>query len=122
MAAMCRRFRSLAALLALGGMMFLQAATALAACERPAMGLAAMHAAAAMPDCHEAGAPEPLCLAHCQNEDQTLGKLPPGVPDLAEPRLLMTELPVPRHAEPRSPPVFALPAPPRRILFQSFQL
>ena len=121
MAAMCRRFRSLAALLALGGMMFLQAATALAACERPAMGLAAMHAAA-MPDCHEAGAPEPLCLAHCQNEDQTLGKLPPGVPDLAEPRILVIGPAIPRHAEPRSPPVFAWPAPPRRILSPSFQL
>lgn len=118
---MRRRFRFLAASLALGGMMFLHVAVALAACEGPSMGLAAMHAAA-MPDCHEAGAPEPLCLAHCQNEDQTLGQFPAGMPDLAEPRVIVCELEVTRHAEPRSPPVFSLPAPPRRILFQSFQL
>lgn len=118
---MRRRFSSVAALFAVSGMLFLQAAIALAACERPAMGLAAMQAAEAS-DCHQAGAPEPLCLAHCQNEDQTLGQFPAGMPDLAEPRVIVRELEVTRHAEPRSPPVFSLPAPPRRILFQSFQL
>lgn len=118
---MRRRFSSLAALFALSGMLFLQAAIALAACERPVMGLAAMQAAEAS-DCHEAGAPEALCLAHCQSEDQTIGKLPASLPDLAQAPVTASEIRLPRHVEPPPPLLFHPPAPPRRILFQSFQL
>ena len=118
-----RRRNLLGALAAMAAMLFLQAAHAFAACELPGgrAGMA-MHAAA-MPDCHEAQSPEALCLAHCQAEDQTLGKLQPGLPDIAHPPaalIYIAAAPLRTHAP--LPPVVPAAGPPPRILYQSLLL
>ena len=119
-----RRSRLVAALAALAGMLFLQAALAFAECELPgnAAGMAAMQAAA-MPDCHDQANDAPgLCLAHCQSQDQTLNKLQAQLADLAPPQSPVMVWQPPR---PRPLPVervAPLAAPPPRILFQSFLL
>lgn len=104
-------------------MLFLQAAAALAVCEpaRPGAGMAAMQASA-MPDCHEADEPQALCHAHCQGEDQAVGKVQPDLPGVAPAASSI------RNFEPfaEAPAPTALPrafaGPPPRILFQSFLL
>lgn len=118
-----RRRNPLGILAALAAMLFLQAAYAFAACELPEgrSGMAAMHAAA-MPGCHEAQAPEALCLAHCQAEDQTLGKLQPGLPDLPLPPARVHIAPAPMRAQAPMPPVVPHAGPPPRILYQSLLL
>lgn len=120
-----RRSRFAAALLALGGMLFLQAALAFA-CEYPQRSAAlavqaAQHAAAG---CHESTDSPNLCLAHCQSEDQTLGKPQVSLPDVwvapaAIPAFPAAPLstPIPRGS---SGPAAA--GPPPRILFQTFRL
>ena len=74
-----RRLRSLAAFLALVGVLFSQLAVAAYACPGPqAMAVVAiqLEAGADMPCCG-AGVPDPqpvLCAAHCQQGDQVLDK------------------------------------------------
>ena len=111
------------AVAALAGMLFLQAAIAFAACEMPGgAGMAAMQAAA-MPDCHEQGDDPPnLCLAHCQSQDQTLSKLQPQLPDLAQPPSAIMVWQPPRPLDVSVARLVPLAAPPPRILFQSFLL
>lgn len=107
-------------------MLFLQAAIAFAACEMPGgAGLAGMHAAhgEAMPDCHDpADDPPSLCVAHCQNQEQALGKLQPQMPDLAAPRTVVMAARPPRSLYVPVAAFVPLAAPPPRILFQSFLL
>ena len=111
------------ALAALAGMLFLQAAIAFAPCEMPEnAGMAAMQAEA-MPDCHEQADDAPnLCLAHCQSQDQTLSKLQPQLPDLAQPQSVIIAWQPSRPAHVPAVRVVPLAAPPPRILFQSFLL
>ena len=108
-------------------MLFLQAAIAFAACEMPAGAMAGMHGATmhgdAMPDCHEQPDDPPnLCLAHCQSEDQTLTKLQPQLPDLAQSRAAIMVWQPPRPVYVPIAAFVPLAAPPPRILFQSFLL
>ena len=118
-----RRPRLIAAFAAMAAMLFLQATLAFAGCDLPS-GSSAMAAMQmdAMPDCdegHDAGA---LCAAHCQSEDQTLGKLQFPLPDLAQ---AVSILVLWRPAQPVQSPAPRLTphaAPPPRILFQSFLL
>jgi len=112
-----------AALLAVVAVLFLQATAAFAACELPAGGGArAAMQASAMPDCHEAEEAQALCQAHCQGEDQAIGKIQPDLPSLPP---VAPEIPnfepfaeVPARLAPS--PTFA--GPPARILYQSFLL
>ena len=118
------RRRSFAAALAgLAGMLFLQAAIALAPCELPGRSAAMARAVAmaAMPDCHEADEAN-LCLAHCESEDQTLLKVQLELPQLAAPAA--TPIPIVRKilATERPAPYLAAAGPPPRILFRSFRL
>ena len=119
------RHRPLAALAALAGLLFLQAAIAFAPCELPgrSAAMAMVVAMAAMPDCHEADQAT-LCLAHCASEDQTLLKLQLELPQLAlpaaAPDVVLKSLPVlPKE---RPAPYLAAAGPPARILFQTFLL
>lgn len=115
----------MAALFALAGMLFLQAAIALAACELPgrSAAMAVAQHAADMPECHEADADGSLCLAHCQGEEQRLVKVP-ATPDLtAHPGhvLRLAKAPARLSSPPVAPHVGAA-GPPPRILYQSFLL
>ena len=113
------------ALVALAGMLFLQAAIAFAPCELPGRSAATASAVAmaGMPDCQEAEAAN-LCLAHCTGEDQALFKVPLDVPQLVLPAAGW------RFASPgkiilataRPAAYLAAAGPPPRILFQSFLL
>ena len=79
-----RRLRSLAAFLALMGVLLSQLALAAYACPGPqAMAMAAMQleAASDSPCCGDGTDPQPaLCAAHCQQGDQLLDK--PAAPTL----------------------------------------
>jgi hypothetical protein len=120
---MRRRFRSV--LLALAGMLFLQAAIAFAPCELPgrsaATGMAA--AMAGMPDCHEADAAN-LCLAHCASQDESLLKVSLELPQLATPPatpiVVAARIAALRVDKPGLP--LSAAGPPARILFRSFLL
>jgi len=119
-----RRLSSLAGIAALAAMAFAQAAFALASCDlyrvRSHALMIAAQAAERMP-CHEPAENGSLCLAHCQNGDQTLDKHQVKVPELfVQPVLVI------RGLQARGRPVLVLarlPAPaagpPPRILFQS---
>jgi len=120
------RRRSLAAALAaLAGMLFLQAAIAFSPCEMPGRSAAMARAAAmaAMPDCPEADQAN-LCLAHCASEDQTLIKVSLELPELAVPSaapVFGLQKKISAAAE-KPAPYLAAAGPPPRILFQSFLL
>ena len=121
-----RRRRSLAAALAaLAGMLFLQAAIAFAPCELHGRSAAMARAVAmaAMPDCHEADEAN-LCLAHCTSEDQTILKVQLDLPDLAAPAAVAVGF-APKTVvveAARADTPLAAAGPPPRILFQSFLL
>jgi len=123
---MSRRILGLAARVALGAMLFVQGALALAGCDwgsRAAARAVAMSAGEA--GCHEEPARNAnLCIGHCLDTDQSAGAAPlpnalPGaavalvIDVLDGPSVRETEL---RHAPRRTH------APPPRILFQSFQI
>jgi hypothetical protein len=118
-----RRIRVFAGIAALAGMLFLQAAYALANCERHEVGKASMVQNSA--PCHESGKTPDLCAAHCQGGEQTLTKPPVKIPDFStQPVLALrgwqsaaipTVAAVPRTLPPPA-------APPPRILFQSLLL
>lgn len=117
-----RRF--IAAIAALAAMLFAQAAFALAVCnpqDMPSRALALVEADRHAP-CHEPAENVNLCLAHCQNAEQTLDKHQVKVPSL--PAVAVLEVPSsPRvpHAiawAPRAPAPAA--GPPPRILYRSF--
>ena len=119
-----RRRSLVAALAALAGMLFLQAAIAFSPCERPgrAGALARAMAMAAMPDCPEADQAN-LCLAHCAGEDQTVLKVALDLPQLVAPAatsIAVFQARVPTAEKPA--PHLAAAGPPPRILFQSFRL
>ena len=84
-----RRLRSLAAFLALVGVLFSQLALATYACpgaQAMAMAAVAVEASKAAPDCGEGMAESrpALCAAHCQQADQRLDKpAAPAVPAIA---------------------------------------
>ena len=122
-----RRPRTVATVLALMALLYLQAVAAFAACEvGTGAGTGELAAQApAMPDCHDAAndGADAVCHAHCQGESQALSKIEALFPDLAQP------LPAPRaplHEGTAqlviAAPAFAFAAPPPRILFQSFLL
>lgn len=122
-----RRPSRLIALAALAGMLFLQAALAFAACNlrgeaASAMPMATMESDSS--DCHEADASKPLCLTHCQGDDQAFAKPQAILPDLPVAPLLQVatwqSAPVAERVPVYAPRV--APGPPRRILFQSFLL
>jgi len=118
-----RRPKFAAALLALTAMLLLQSALAFAACElAPAGAGMAASAAAAAPDCHEAGAPQAPCRAHCKGEDPAPGKIQPDL--LSLPALAPGMRNLEPFAEAPAPPLpqHAFSGPPARILFQSFLL
>jgi hypothetical protein len=117
-----RRLSRVAALAALGGMLFLQAALAFAACQLPERSAAkALSAHAAMPDCHEAQQDANLCLAHCQSEDQTFGKAQLQVPEISAPVLVSLPQALPLE-RPFLGVAHTAAGPPPRILFRSFRL
>lgn len=119
-----RRQSVFAGITALAAMLFAQAAFALAACDlyraRSHALMIAAQAAERAP-CHEPAENGKLCLAHCQNGDQTLDKHQVKVPEsIVQPVLVV------RGLQARGRPVLVparLPAPaagpPPRILFQS---
>ena len=119
-----RRHSLAAALAALAGMLFLQAAIAFAPCELPGRSAALTRAAAmaAMPDCPEADQAN-LCLAHCAGEDQTLIKISLELPELVLPPAMPSGfIPVRLVPAEKPAPPLAAAGPPPRILFQSFLL
>jgi hypothetical protein len=119
------RRRSTAAVLA--ALLFLQAAIAVVACERPARAAAmalAMTQRAAHADHHGAQGNPDLCLARCGSQDQTRGKAHFNLPDLALHPGLVIRLALEEASQPRedSPTLLTAIEPPPRILFQSFLL
>ena len=101
---------ALAALAALAGLLFVQAAIAVAAWERSAPS-----------PCHEQMPATNYCFQHCSNNDLTLDvpriKLP-AIRAASVPFSIVTPAPYPQVAPAR---IAVLPAgPPPRILFQSF--
>ena len=117
-----RRRKLTAAVLALLAMLFMQATAAVAGCELPAGGGLAAMQASAMPDCHEVEEPPALCHAHCQGEDQAVGKVQPDLPDLTPGVSSIRKFePVAEAPRPAALPR-AFAGPPPRILFQSFLL
>lgn len=120
-----RRRSFAAAVAALAGLLFLQAAIAFAPCELPGRSAATAVAAsmAGMPGCHEAEQAN-LCLAHCAAEDQAVLKVQLDLPDLAapvaQPPMAVVRMDVSAVTE--APPYFGSAGPPPRILFQSFLL
>lgn len=119
-----RRLSCLAGIAVLAAMLFAQAAFALASCDLDrARARALMMAAQATEraSCHEPSENGNLCLAHCQNGEQTLDKHQVKVPDSS-----LHPVFVIRGLQARSRFVLVparLPAraagPPPRILFQS---
>lgn len=119
-----RRLSYFAGIAALAAMLFAQAAFALASCDlyraRSHALMIAAQAAERTP-CHEPAENGNLCLAHCQNGDQTLDKHQVKIPELfVQPVLVI------RGLQARAKPALVsarLPAPaagpPPRILFQS---
>jgi hypothetical protein len=111
--------------IALAGMLFLQVAIALAACNLPdrAAALASVAAMASMPDCQGAGQAS-LGLAHCASEQPALVTAQTELPVLALPPVVPPTL-VLAHAVVLPNLRAALPpaaGPPPRILFQTFLL
>ena len=113
-----------ATLMALAGMLFLQAASALAPCGLPGRAAATAMAAAmaSMPDCPESGTAS-LGVAHCALEDQAVLAAEIQLPELAAPAVQpVRAAPVPVAAAVVVPPYLAAAGPPLRIRFQSFLL
>src|SRR5574341_1740924 len=115
------RFRGI---VALAGMLFVQAAFALAACgDYRAQSRTVLTAAqqAETAACHEPNVNASLCLVHCQGRDQTLDKHHVKAPLV----LLQHVLTIRSGSTARVPDLVparlpdAIPAPPARILFQS---
>lgn len=120
-----RSVRLPAALVALAGMLFLQAAIAFSPCELPGRAAATAMAAAmsAMPGCDSAGQAS-FGLAHCASEQPAM---PGAQPEPFHPVLAPAAAIFPPRAESvisvawrAEPPQAA--GPPPRILFQSFLL
>ena len=117
------RSRVFAAFAALVGMIFAQAAFALAACN-PMQAQSRAHMisqqAEAAP-CHQPADNANLCLTHCQAGEQTLDKHQVKVPDAsADAVLVLPALPQSRRiasAVQRTPPPAA--GPPPRILYRT---
>ena len=117
------RRRLAGAVVALAGMLFLQAAVALAPCETPGRSAALARAAAmaAMPQCPESDQAS-LCLAHCASEDQTILKVALELPQLVVPAAPVPAFPANLPTAEKPAPHLAAAGPPPRILFQSFLL
>src|SRR5574341_1814869 len=117
------RTRFFAALVALAAMLFAQAAFALVACDPVrATSRARMVVAHEMQaGCHEPADNANLCLAHCQNGEQTLDKHQVKVPDAPLHPLqlarLWQDVPQRVHFMVRAPSPAV--GPPPRILFRS---
>ena len=114
----------LAALAALAGMLFLQAAIAFSPCELPGRSAATAAAAAmaAMPDCQEANM-SVLALAHCAGEEPVAIAAQPEPPAIDAPQAerITAVSPSGRATVPMPAPAAGI-GPPLRILFQSFLL
>ena len=112
--------------LALGAMLFTQAALVFAMCESawrtPALVIAFADERLEGTSCHEQEMNANLCLAHCLGDDQSLDKPLVKVPALpVAPVFFMPAVLVSPH-EARAPRRLAVPhapGPPPRILFQS---
>jgi hypothetical protein len=119
-----RRYRYCIARLVIGALLFAQAALAVAACDWPRASPA--QAFAANPDkptCHEEPAPNAnACLAHCLSGDQKSDVPTVPLPVLHSSLVLVISMPATRSAEPEYSrhALSRPPAPPPRILFQSF--
>ena len=116
-----RRF--FAAIAALAAMLFAQAAFALAVCNpqgMPSRAQALVEADQHAP-CHEPAENANLCLAHCQNAEQTLDKHQVKLPDLSAVPVLQVR--GARHMVSRrtwAPSVLSpVVGPPPRILFRT---
>lgn len=121
---MRKRHRYTAALAALAAMLFAQAAFALAACDAarmPSRAEVLMQSEQHATPCHEPAENVNLCLAHCQNAEQTLDKHQVKLPAFAA--VAGLELRGAQHTArplawaPRVPSAAA--GPPPRILYRS---
>lgn len=112
------RPRYFAALAALAGMLFAQAAFALAACD-PGRAQRMLQTDAV--ECHEPAPNANVCLAHCQGRDQTLDKHQVKVPDAPSVVVQLVnawpDAPQLARFSPRLPAPAA--GPPPRILFRT---
>ena len=121
---MGKRDRYTAALAALAAMLFAQVAFALAACDAarmPSRAAVLMQNEQHATPCHEPAENVNLCLAHCQNAEQTLDKHHVKLPVFAAVAVLELgggqHTARPRAWAPRAP--FPAAGPPPRILYHS---
>jgi hypothetical protein len=110
---------------ALGAILFTQAALVAAACQLPERSPAKAILSGGTPPCHAQGEPAPanvnLCVAHCLADLQNLDKASPAVPPTATGPVLIVGLAanvgrLPLQRERAKPAV----GPPPRILLHSF--